>query len=164
MKANQISDLGSAALLDVGTQGSPNSLVQLDSQGRLPAIDGSQITGVGGGTGGTAVRTIVNVDVTSGNYQISSSIENGTVFVVSSDITAYRDVYLPAANSVSSGFYLFVSRDGGTSAYPARLKTHPSSSDTLNRAKAHVDLGVYDSQKVVSDGSSKWIMISQGKF
>src|SRR5437879_4856185 len=34
--------LGSAALLDAGTD--PNEMVQLDSTGRLPPVDGSQVT------------------------------------------------------------------------------------------------------------------------
>lgn len=39
--------LGNAATLDVGT--SANNLIQLDSSGNLPAVDGSLLTGVGGG-------------------------------------------------------------------------------------------------------------------
>jgi hypothetical protein len=45
------SSLGSAALLNVGT--SANNVVQLDGTGKLPAVDGSQLTGISGGGGGT---------------------------------------------------------------------------------------------------------------
>ena len=38
--------LGSAAQLDAGTE--PGSVVQLDSSGKIPALDGSQITGLSG--------------------------------------------------------------------------------------------------------------------
>jgi len=40
-------DLGTAAALDVGT--GANNIVQLDGSGNLPAVDGSALTGVGGG-------------------------------------------------------------------------------------------------------------------
>lgn len=40
-------DLGSAAVLDAGT--GANELVQLDGTGKLPALDGSQLTGLAGG-------------------------------------------------------------------------------------------------------------------
>jgi hypothetical protein len=51
--ATQPGDLGTAALLDVGTTAS--KIVQLDGSARLPAVDGSQLTGVGGAVEGTAV-------------------------------------------------------------------------------------------------------------
>lgn len=40
-------ELGSAATLNAGT--GANNLVQLDSGGKLPAVDGSQLTGISGG-------------------------------------------------------------------------------------------------------------------
>ena len=40
--------LGTAAALDVGT--SANNVVQLDGTGKLPAVDGSQLTGISGGS------------------------------------------------------------------------------------------------------------------
>jgi hypothetical protein len=43
------SQLGTAASLDVGT--SAGNLVQLDGTGKLPAIDGSQLTGIATGSG-----------------------------------------------------------------------------------------------------------------
>lgn len=42
-------DFGTAAQLDAGT--GANELVQLDGSARLPAVDGSQLTGVSAGTG-----------------------------------------------------------------------------------------------------------------
>lgn len=41
--------LGTAAVLNVGT--SANNIVQLDGTGKLPAVDGSQLTGISGGSG-----------------------------------------------------------------------------------------------------------------
>ncbi|MCA9367876.1 hypothetical protein KC887_06485 [Candidatus Kaiserbacteria bacterium] len=42
--------IGTAGYLDVGT--GPNNVVQLDGTGKLPAVDGSQLTGISGGGGG----------------------------------------------------------------------------------------------------------------
>ena len=42
--ASEVQGLGTAATLDVGT--SANNVVQLDGSGRLPAVDGSQLTGI----------------------------------------------------------------------------------------------------------------------
>lgn len=47
-----ISTLGSAATLDVGT--TADKIVQLDATGKLPPVDGSQLTGISGGGGGGA--------------------------------------------------------------------------------------------------------------
>ncbi|MCP5353535.1 MAG: hypothetical protein H6926_10190, partial [Chromatiales bacterium] len=44
--------IGTAGYLDVGT--GPNNVVQLDGTGKLPAVDGSQLTGISGGGGGTS--------------------------------------------------------------------------------------------------------------
>jgi hypothetical protein len=47
--AVQPADLGTAAALDVGT--GANAVVQLDETGKLPAVDGSQLTNIGAATG-----------------------------------------------------------------------------------------------------------------
>jgi len=52
--------LGTAAVLNVGT--SANSVVQLDSSGKLPAIDGSALTGISSGGGSSS-----NADIFTGN-------------------------------------------------------------------------------------------------
>ena len=53
--------LGTAAALDVGT--SANNVVQLDGSGKLPAVDGSQITGITSSIG--ALDQIGDVTITS---------------------------------------------------------------------------------------------------
>jgi hypothetical protein len=50
-----ITDAGTAAALDYGT--SAGNLVRLDGSGRLPAVDGSQLTGIAA-TGGGAVDSV----------------------------------------------------------------------------------------------------------
>jgi len=52
--------LGTAAVLNVGT--GANSVVQLDSFGKLPAIDGSALTGISSSGGGSS-----NADIFTGN-------------------------------------------------------------------------------------------------
>jgi hypothetical protein len=49
----QTSDLGTSASLDVGT--SANNVVQLDGSAKLPAVDGSALTGISADVEGTAV-------------------------------------------------------------------------------------------------------------
>lgn len=51
--------LGTAAVLNVGT--SANQIVQLDGSARLPAVDGSQLTGISGGSvAGSNTQVIYN--------------------------------------------------------------------------------------------------------
>lgn len=52
-------ELGTAAVLNVGT--SANNVVQLDGSSRLPAVDGSQLTGISGGSvAGSTTQVIFN--------------------------------------------------------------------------------------------------------
>ena len=69
----KISGLGSAALLGVGTVA--GSVVQLDGSGRLPAVDGSQLTGVVAtpGLGSVGSSQLVDGSVTS------AKITDGTI-------------------------------------------------------------------------------------
>jgi len=65
--------LGTAAVLNVGT--GANSVVQLDSSGKLPAVDGSALTGIGGSS--IRVRSL-----TSGTlYTKPSDVKSLYVFV-----------------------------------------------------------------------------------
>lgn len=51
--------LGTAAVLNVGT--GANQIVQLDGSARLPAVDGSQLTGISGGSvAGSNTQVIIN--------------------------------------------------------------------------------------------------------
>jgi hypothetical protein len=50
-----VSGLGSAATLDVGT--SANNVVQLNGSAQLPAVDGSNLTGISSAVDGTAVTS-----------------------------------------------------------------------------------------------------------
>jgi len=69
------------AALDIGT--SPNDIVALDSSGRLPAVDGSQLFNLPGGGGGvssvngqTGTVTLALNDLTDVN---TAGVSNGYV-------------------------------------------------------------------------------------
>ena len=77
------SDLGTAAALDVGT--SANNIVQLNGSGALPAVDGSNLTNVGGGkvlqmweTSQTAALTTTSTGYTSTGFSITLTPNSST--------------------------------------------------------------------------------------
>jgi hypothetical protein len=66
--------LGSAALLTAGT--SANNAVQLDGSGKLPAVDGSQLTNVTGTPSGVGTAAFLNVGTAAGNIpQLNGSAQ-----------------------------------------------------------------------------------------
>ena len=66
-----LKELGSASLLDVGI--TANKVVQLDSNARLPAVDGSALTGLNAG-GKTFARKNINFNVdVNHHYSIDSA-------------------------------------------------------------------------------------------
>lgn len=65
-------ELGSAAAEDVGT--SAGSVVQLDGSGRLPAVDGSQLTNLPGGGGGFTSTLFYALG--SGSANLPTSLAN----------------------------------------------------------------------------------------
>lgn len=68
--------LGTAALLNVGT--SAENIVQLDESGKLPAVDGSQLTGVGGAVDSVFGRT-GTVSAAASDYDASQIDNDSTV-------------------------------------------------------------------------------------
>jgi hypothetical protein len=71
--------LGSAATLNVGT--SANQIVQLDGTGKMPAVDGSQMTNL---PGGVAAGVLVNVQVfaSSGTYARTAGVTRASYRLV----------------------------------------------------------------------------------
>ena len=74
--------LGTAAVLNVGT--GANSVVQLDSSGKLPAVDGSALTGIGGSS--IRVRSLTSGTV----YTTPSDVKRLYVFVSGATGSASR--------------------------------------------------------------------------
>ena len=79
--------LGTAAALDVGT--SANNVVQLDGSGKLPAVDGSQITGITSSIG--ALDQIGDVTITSVADRQVLTYDSATSEWINSAV-AYADV------------------------------------------------------------------------
>lgn len=84
--------LGTAATLDVGT--TANKVVQLDGTGKLPAVDGSQLTGIA--TGGGVVGAFRNLQVSSTglNANVSVSVDEIVVENASNVYVTLRGVSL----------------------------------------------------------------------
>ena len=161
MKTKQITDAGTAAKYDVGT--SANNIIQLNGDGKIPAIDGSNITGVSGGGGGSsdpAPYNLVEVSSTS-DYTISDSSNNGTVYYFSNS-SASTDVYLPEASVVGEGFFVLIS-----ARFRAYIKPKSGSSDTIPYYHASYEnnfrIDATDAATLVSGGSNNaWYIINHG--
>lgn len=76
--------LGSAAALDVGT--TANKVVQLDGLARMPAVDGSLLTGISGGGGSTQAFGTISVSGQS-NVVADSAPDTLTIVGVGAVIT-----------------------------------------------------------------------------
>ena len=94
----EVNGLGTSAALDAGT--SAGNLVQLDGQGRLPAVDGSQLTGITSGSGGTVTSVAATgangITVTGGPITSSGTL----AFAV--DATAMR-AHINVADGATAG-------------------------------------------------------------
>lgn len=160
MRLKQISDAGTAASKNFGIN--PGNLIELDSNGKLPAVDGSQLTNLpsGGGSSTPALRNLIS---NTGNYTISSNTVNGSVIYIDTGTnTNMTNVYLPAASVASAGTYYTICRTinstGGVYIYPAN-----GSNDTINgQTNTSLYLGTTDSYTLMSDGSSNWIKLGYG--
>jgi hypothetical protein len=73
-------DTLATSLLDTGT--SANQLVKLDSNAKLPAVDGSQLTNISGGSGGGAWTEISSTTVSSAVAQIEYTLSGYSVYKI----------------------------------------------------------------------------------
>lgn len=166
MRLKQISDLGTAAQYDVGT--SANNIVVLDSNGKLPAVDGSNLTNITASGGRTGVKNMTTFTVPSGGgTSIPSNLPNGTfIHVINNTGTNNLLVYLPPVNTFSSGYYLTVAHYINTAITGDSLNTvklYADGSDLID-SKSSIYLPLSrDSYTLVSDGSSNWIMIQRAR-
>jgi len=170
IKQSQISDFGTAASLDVGT--GANNILQLDGSGKLPAVDGSNITNVtgSGGSGGTGGTKVINIEdqVLSGAFQIPNTFPCGTLLrVVNTTGTNNLVVTLPSASDFDSGYYLTVAiykyqsanQDSSNSVF-----LYPKSGDTIfDGGVSYVSIITQRAFTCVSDGSSNWIFVNKGR-
>jgi hypothetical protein len=162
IKSKQLSGHGTVSTHNVGE--AAGEIVVLDSQGRLPAIDGSNITGVSGSSGGsTTLRNLVEVSFSS-NYQIPDTHPIGSLIALSNTSGGTLEAYLPSSQSsnIGQGYYFFVGNYRTTSR-TISLKPHPSTSDTISTFQTQFTLAQNDCLKLISDGAGNWIMLQTGQ-
>ena len=151
---NDLSDtptLGTAAALDVGT--SANNVVQLDGSAKLPAVDGSQLTGV---IATVALNDVTDVTITSAADRQVLTYDSASSEWINSAV-AYADVTgTPTLATVATtGAYSDLS---GTPTLAAVATTGAYSDlsglPTLGTAAA-LDVGTSANNVVQLDGSGK---------
>ena len=160
MKMKQFKDAGTTSQFSVGT--AEGNVVQLDSSGKIPEMDGSNLTGLTGGSGSSDPASYTFVEVTStSDYTISDSSNNGTVYYFS-NASAHTNVFLPQASVVGEGFFVMIS-----ARYRAYIKPKSGSSDSIPYYTATLQdnfrIDTCDAATFVSGGSSNlWHIIFQG--
>lgn len=178
MKLKQISDtLGTAAQYDVGV--AANNVVLLDSNGKLPAVDGSQLQNVSAGGGSESSSSIPKYTVTEissttiANYTSSGSpldlstlksIATMDLFYIDMESsTAHYYVQLPAADSVNEGEYIVISRKA-TSNITNRTYISPASGDSMWSESSNATYYTWrsGSSMFISDGSTNWYQVGWG--
>lgn len=161
IKTKQLSGHGTVATHNVGT--AAGEIVVLDSQGRLPAVDGSNLSGVGAAAGSTTLRNIEEITLT-GNHQLPDTYPVGTLVSITNTVSTIRDVYLPSTQSsnIGAGYYFFVG-NYSTGSYKIYLKPHPSTSDTISTQLSQQYVERNDCFKVISDGAGNWIFLQRGQ-
>ena len=133
MKKKQITDLGTAAGFNVGTDA--NNIVQLDGNAKLPVLDGSQLTGISSGGGGSrpsvyaaSSNTTIGGDTTIG----SNELERTYIVDASSTVT----MTLPKiTGDVGAGYKINIKRDG-----PKTVTITPNASDNIDGASDGVSV------------------------
>lgn len=160
MKAKQIQDAGTAITKNIGT--SPENVIQLLANNKIPELDGSQLTGIsGGGSSDPALLTVNTPTISSNSYQIPDTINNSEVFYL--DVGgngASVDLYLPSASAVGAGSFIHIARTAtGSSGYLLNVYPKQNSSDTLPYYLTTPQLSRDDAMTLVSDGTSSWIII-----
>ena len=165
--------LGTAAALDVGT--SALQVVQLDASAKLPAVDGSQLTNLPGGSLALDDLTDVTITTPSDNqvlkYQSGTwinasvsgtfpTIQNVSANTTLSDLNANLlvratgatvTVTLPAASSSTVGAFVIVKNIGTGIIYVAR-----SGADTIDGATSIEISTQYESRTIYCVSSSAW--------
>jgi len=107
-------DLGTAAALDVGT--GANNVVQLDSSGNLPAINGAALTGID--AGGIELLGSYTVSSSASSHDIITGLDLSTyhrVTIAATGVqgdTAGADVYMGLLNAVGSFAAFYYNQDG----------------------------------------------------
>ena len=107
LEMSKITDAGTSATLDVGTGAS--QIVQMTSEGKLPGVDGSNLTNISGvtpptlGIGDTNTVKIDSASVASGEYAkfTASGLESKTTGEVLTDIGAAAASHNQALSTIT---------------------------------------------------------------
>lgn len=168
MKLKQISGtIGTAAQYDVGT--SANNIVQLDANGKLPALDGSQLnpapTASGGSESSSAIPKYTLIDVSnSATINITSSspgtLASMNVYLIDMSVAQLVNVYLPAASDLDDGEYIVIvhKSDSSSAGGAYYIRVYPSGSDTMyiHATASYANFRRTGSSSFVSNGTDKW--------
>lgn len=131
-----------------------NQLVQLDSGGKLPAIDGSQLTNLPTGGGGTGDVTAAGNNTFTGTNEFNGEVTfNQSLKVTSIEDSDGVDVFAPlgSSNALGSKTKNTVLR-GNTLTYSSGSQLHSILHEGNVNINTSVDTGLYWSDKKIHCG------------
>ena len=139
----EISDLlnaGSVVTLDVGT--SANNVVQLDASAKLPAVDGSALTGV--------KPSLPVVETYTSSQTLSAPTAHNTLIVRANSASAIT-ITLPSSSSDLIGFRYEIKQVGA-----GALTIAAASGQTIDGASSHLVDSQNDSRSVIAISATAW--------
>ena len=143
--------LGTSATIDVGTGAS--EIVQLTAASKLPAVDGSLLTNLPGGGGGSVPN--VNTDSSGSDSTISTTTGIEEVHLISNGSTAVV-ITIPSASSSGAGYKYQIKRLGTANVTTGTAT--PGSDGQIDSSNSYVLTSQYQSVTLVSDGSNYFIV------
>ena len=144
--------LGTVATLDVGT--GANQIVQMTAAAKLPAVDGSLLTNLPGGGGGSVPS--VTTDSTGSDSTISTSTGIEEVHLISNGSTAVT-ITIPTASTVGSGYKYNIKRLG-TANVTIQSASISSGNNQIDGSNTYVLETTNESVTLVSNGTTFFIV------
>lgn len=141
--------LGTASALDFGT--SANNLIQLNASAKLPAVDGSLLTNLPSGGGGSASVPAITSASPASTYSISTYTGIEEVFLLTPSVNC--TVSLPRASDVGTGYKYNIKNLSNFD-----LTINAFGSETIDNQLTQTLWNQYDSLTIISDGTN-WFII-----
>ena len=132
--------LGTAAVEDVGT--SAGNVVQLDGSAKLPAVDGSALTGV--------KPSLPVVETYTSSQTLSAPTAHNTLIVRANSASALT-ITLPSSSSDLIGFRYEIKQVGA-----GALTIAAASGQTIDGASSHLVDSQNDSRSVIAISATAW--------